>query len=139
MFHENLYTLRKLRQKTQEELAEAAGVSRQAYAKWETGETVPDLIRAGSLAAALGVSLDELVSYRPDELGLPVPPRGKHVFGVVKVGEKGQVVIPHRARKIFGIEPGDRLIVLGDESQGLAMVREADFLAILKAIQAGEA
>ena len=139
MFHENLYTLRKLRQKTQEELAEAAGVSRQAYAKWETGETVPDLIRAGNLAAALGVSLDELVSYRPDELGLPVPPRGKHVFGVVKVGEKGQVVIPHRARKIFGIEPGDRLIVLGDESQGLAMVREADFLAILKAIQAGEA
>ena len=139
MFHENLYTLRKLRQKTQEELAEAAGVSRQAYAKWETGETVPDLIRAGNLAAALGVSLDELVSYRPDELGLPVPPRGKHVFGVVKVGEKGQVVIPQRARKIFGIEPGDRLIVLGDESQGLAMVREADFLAILKAIQAGEA
>ena len=139
MFHENLYTLRKLRQKTQEELAEAAGVSRQAYAKWETGETVPDLIRAGNLAAALGVSLDELVSYRPDELGLPVPPRGKHVFGVVKVGEKGQVVIPHRARKIFGIESGDRLIVLGDESQGLAMVREADFLAILKAIQAGEA
>lgn len=57
------------------------------------------------------------------------PPRGKHAFGMVRVGDKGQIVIPARARKLFNIEPGDSLIVLGDEGQGLALMREQDFMA----------
>ena len=36
------------------------------------------------------------------------------------MGEKGQIVIPAKARKIFDIQPGDNLIILGDESQGIA-------------------
>ena len=49
---------------------------------------------------------------------------GKYVFGTVKVGEKGQIVIPRDARKLFGIQPGDTLLVLGDEKQGgLAIVK----------------
>lgn len=55
-------------------------------------------------------------------------PKGKHLFGTVKVGEKGQIVIPKDARKIFNINPGDSLIVLGDESQGLAILKSDDFL-----------
>lgn len=50
-------------------------------------------------------------------------PKGKHIFGTVKVGEKGQIVIPKEARVIFNIKPGDSLIVLGDESQGIAIVK----------------
>lgn len=50
-------------------------------------------------------------------------PDGKHIFGTVKVGEKGQIVIPKDARMIFNIKPGDTLLVLGDESQGIAIVK----------------
>lgn len=48
---------------------------------------------------------------------------GKHIFGTVKVGEKGQIVIPKEARDIFGIKSGDTLLLLGDETQGIAIVK----------------
>ena len=41
-------------------------------------------------------------------------PRGKHIFGTAKVGEKGQIVIPKEARTLFGVQPGDTLLILGD-------------------------
>ena len=57
-------------------------------------------------------------------------PKGKHLFGTVKVGEKGQIVIPKYARDIFGIQPGDSLVVLGDEAtSGLAIIKNDVFLA----------
>ena len=49
-------------------------------------------------------------------------PKGRHMFALVKVGEKGQIVIPVEARRIFDIKAGDTLLVLGDEKQGLALV-----------------
>lgn len=58
-------------------------------------------------------------------MALPHPPKGKHLFGAVKVGEKGQIVIPKDAREIFHIQPGDSLIVLGDEKRGLAILPAA--------------
>ena len=56
-------------------------------------------------------------------------PKGKHLFGTVKVGEKGQIVIPKDAREIFGIQPGDNLVVLGDEATGIAIMKHDVFLA----------
>ena len=50
-------------------------------------------------------------------------PKGKHIFGTVKVGERGQIVIPKEARELFDINPGDTLLVLGDEEQGIAVVK----------------
>ena len=47
----------------------------------------------------------------------------QQIFGTVKVGEKGQIVIPKEARQIFDIKAGDTLLVLGDEEQGLAIVK----------------
>jgi AbrB family looped-hinge helix DNA binding protein len=47
----------------------------------------------------------------------------RHVFGSVKVGERGQVVIPKEARELFDINPGDVLLVLGDVERGLALVK----------------
>ena len=41
----------------------------------------------------------------------------------VKVGEKGQIVIPKEARTVFGIQPGDTLLVLGDETRGIVVTR----------------
>ena len=131
MFHDNLIQMRKLLQMTQEDIAEKLGVTRQSVATWESGETVPDLDKCKQIADIFGVSLDDLANYEPDEnLGLAVPPKGKHLFGLVTVGEKGQIVIPAKARKLFEISPGDQLMVLGDEGQGLALVKEESFLAL---------
>ena len=131
MFHSNLIQLRKLNGLSQEELAEKLGVSRQTLSKWETGDSLPDIEKCRVLADVFGVTMDELVNYKPQIPGLGVPPKGKHVFGVVTVGEKGQIVIPARARKIFGIQPGDRLMVLGDEGQGIAIIKESDIFETL--------
>jgi AbrB family looped-hinge helix DNA binding protein len=121
---------------TQEDIAEKAGVSRQAVAKWESGETIPDLDKCKLLAEFFGVSLDDLANYEPeDNLGLDVPPKGKHLFGMVTVGDKGQIVIPSKARKLFDISPGDQLIVLGDESQGMAILKAKDFLNMANIIR----
>ena len=53
-------------------------------------------------------------------------PEGKHAW-VVTVGTKGQFVIPKEARDIFGIKPGDTLILLGDDKQGLAIPPKGAF------------
>lgn len=124
MFHSNLVQLRKLHHLSQEELAEKVGVSRQTLSKWETGESIPDIVRCKQLADVFSVTLDDLVKFESNEFfGLAVPPKGKHVFGVVTVGEKGQIVIPAKARKIFDINAGDQLLILGDEEQGIAIVK----------------
>lgn len=129
MFKDNLIQLRKFNRLTQEQLAEKIGVTRQAIAKWEAGDTVPDLDKCKALAEIFGVSLDDLANYEPEKnMNLPIPPKGKHLFGLVTVGEKGQIVIPAKARKIFSISAGEQLVVLGDEDQGLALVKSDYFL-----------
>ena len=50
-------------------------------------------------------------------------PKGKHVFGTVKIGDKGQIVIPKEARQVFGLNPGDSLLVLGDEENGIVLAK----------------
>lgn len=133
MFQDNLTELRKMNHLTQEELAETLGVSRQTLSKWETGESLPDIEKCRALAELFNVTLDALVCYESSESGLPIPKKGRHAFGVVKVGDKGQIVIPSKARKIFHICPGDSLIILGDEEQGLAVLREEDFATLVQA------
>ena len=61
-------------------------------------------------------------------------PKGKHIFGTVKVGEKGQIVIPAEARKIFNIKAGDTLLLLGDEKQGIAIVKNELFVEFANGI-----
>ena len=55
---------------------------------------------------------------------------GKYIFGVVKVGDKGQIVIPKDARNIYGIQPGDSLIVLGDQ-KGMALIKTDVFQSVI--------
>lgn len=51
---------------------------------------------------------------------------GKYIFGVVKINEKGQIVIPREARKIYNLKPGDALMLVGDKS-GMAMLKTQIF------------
>ena len=133
MFKDNLLELRKLNDMSQEELADLIGVSRQTLSKYETGESLPDIEKCKLIADVFGVTIDSLLNYEPKEnMGLAVPPRGKHIFGLVKMGDKGQIVIPAKARKIFDIKPGDNLLVLGDEGQGIAIIKEKGLLDLLR-------
>ena len=50
-------------------------------------------------------------------------PKGYHIFGTAKVGEKGQIVIPKDARTLFGIQSGDTLLILGDEQTGIIVTK----------------
>ena len=135
---QNLMVLRQLHQLSQEEVAGRIGVSRQAVAKWETGQSVPDILNCDALAKLYDVELDDLLHYDQEQTGKSIPPRGKHLFGTVRVGERGQMVLPKQAREVFGIKPGDRLVVLGDENSehpGIALMKEEFFLGIARLFQ----
>lgn len=125
MIYMNLKRLRNQHQYTQEMLAEELDVSRQVIAKWERGDSTPDLNLCVKLAELYDVTLDNLVNYNEKEAGLGVPPKGKHVFGTATVGERGQIVIPKKARELFHIEAGDTIIIVGDEERGLAIIPQS--------------
>jgi len=54
-------------------------------------------------------------------------PKGKYAW-TARVGERGQIVIPKEARDVFDIKPGDTLLLLGDEAQGIAIVKNDVFV-----------
>lgn len=60
-------------------------------------------------------------------------PEGKYAW-TVTVGEKGQIVIPKQAREVFGIQPGDNLVLLGDVKRGLAIPPKAMFASFAHAV-----
>lgn len=129
MIKDNLVLLRKLNEYSQEEIAEKIGISRQAYGKWEKGETVPDIEKCALLAEVYGITIDSLIHKEKldDSTTLPPAPKGKHIFGTVAVSERGQIVIPKQVRELFDIKGGDRMILLGDEAEGLALVKKEVF------------
>ena len=141
MLAENLALLRNIRGMTQEEVAEVIGISRQSYSKWEQGETIPDIEKCARLAEFYGVSIDSLV-HQDEEIGktrVAPAPMGKHLWGTVAMGAKGQIVIPKAARDTFRLREGDRLVVLGDEEQGIALIKAETFEERMqKALRAGQ-
>lgn len=125
--------LRQMHGISQEELAEKIGISRQAYAKWESGATVPDIEKCKRLADYYGVTVDSLLTTQRDEkMGiLPPAPKGKNLWGSVTINERGQLVIPKATRERFGLTGGQRLIVLSDE-EGIALIPAEQFEARMK-------
>ena len=117
----NLKFFRKKDGYTQEQIAEKIGVSRQAVAKWERGEALPDIENVIALADVYAVTVDSLVrSVGSYAMGVT---EKKHMFGLVRVNDKGQITLPKQCRDVFGIEPQDTLLILGDEDKGIALVK----------------
>ena len=103
---------------TQDDIAEKLGVSRQAVAKWERGESVPDIESVVSLAGIFGVTVDVLLKSTE-----AVGNGQQYMFGLAKLNDKGQITLPVECRRVFGIEPGDLILVLGDTDKGIALVK----------------
>ena len=137
MLKDNLVMLRNIHGFSQEELAEKINISRQAYAKWERGDTIPDVEKCSRLAEIYGVSIDSLVKTEKTEgLGtIPPAPKGKNIWGSVVINERGQIVIPKAARDQFALTGGQRLIVLSDQ-EGIALIPAEQFEARMKAVLA---
>ena len=133
MLKDNLVMLRNLHGFSQEAIAEKIGISRQAYAKWETGATVPDIEKCLLLAEVYGTTIDSLIRTESVEgLGIiPPAPRGKNIWGSLAIGERGQIVIPKGARDLFGLTGGQRMVVLSDEN-GIALIPEEVFMSNMR-------
>ena len=123
MLKENLIMLRNTHGFSQEQIAEKIGISRQAYAKWESGATVPDIEKCSLLADVYGISINSLIKEEKVEgVGiLPPAPAGKSIWGIVTVNDRGQIVILKDAREKYDITGGTRLIVAGD-GVGIALI-----------------
>ena len=119
MIAENIKYLRKREGISQEEFAERFGVSRQSVSKWESGESTPDITKCLEIAQYYDISIDMLVSAPLGGQDVTLnTSEGRYIFGIVKVGDRGQVVIPKHAREVFKIKAGDRLMVMGDTAKG---------------------
>lgn len=127
----NLAYLRKLNHYSIEEIAGEIGVSRQAVSKWETGQSMPDIINCAALAEFYHVSVDDLLYFDGNNSQVGIPPKGQHIFGTVTLEEKGQVTVPKDAIQMLDLKTGDTLLVLGDENpetMGIAFVPAKQFL-----------
>lgn len=134
MLKENLIMLRNIHGYSQEEIAGKIEISRQAYAKWESGATVPDIEKCKRLADIYGVTIDSLLKTETADgkMTMPPPPKGKNIWGSVTINERGQIVIPKEVREKFGLTGNRRLIVLTDDKEGIALVPAEIFEARLK-------
>lgn len=83
MLSNNIYTLRRQRGLSQEQLAEALDVSRQAISKWENGAAVPELDKLQAIAAFFGVTLDELTGNATAPKDTPTSPQRTFKIGIV--------------------------------------------------------
>jgi AbrB family looped-hinge helix DNA binding protein len=127
----NLRSLRNRNNWSLEYVAERLEVSRQAVAKWENGDSLPDVMKCDALASLYDVTLTDLIRHNEETEGIPIGPAGKHIFGIVPVGARGQIVLPKKARDLLNIETGDTLIVLGDTnpaSTGIALIDNEAFM-----------
>ena len=102
-------------------------MTRQTLAKWENGEASPTIDDCIRMADIFDITVNDLAADIAEEDLDFVAPKGKHIFGLVTVGERGQIVIPKDARELFAINPGDKLLVMGDEKQGIAIVKADAF------------
>ncbi len=121
---DNLRILRAKERYSMEDIAEIIGVSRQSVAKWESGESLPDIDKCVKLAKLYKVTLDDLVSATIEELEMEDDEeKGKYCFGVVKL-QDGKIIVPDKAKEIFKLDEGDTLMFLGDKKKGgMALVK----------------
>lgn len=125
---DNLRVLRHKYGYTLEALAEIISVSRQTVAKWEAAESYPDIVNCTKLATLYKISLDELVNRPFSEID-----NGKfelkdgRICGVLDISEEGNIHIPEQVMELFDMKPGEKILLLADTKQGIAIVKCSQF------------
>lgn len=125
---ENLCFMRQKNGYTLEALAEIISVSRQTVAKWEAGDTFPDILNCMKLASLYKVSLDELVN-KPLKyvINSDFTTEDERICGVVELSLEGTITIPDIVLEMFKIQRGDKMLLLADKKQGLALIKCTQF------------
>lgn len=125
---DNLRFLRCKNGYTLEALAEIISVSRQSIAKWEAGDSVPDIINCVKLATLYKISLDELVN-RPlkSTEDSDFIAEGNKICGVVDLSKEGSLQLPKSIMELFDIHGGDKILLLADKNQGIALLKCSQF------------
>ncbi len=121
---ENLAILRQKNGYTMEALAEIISVSRQTIAKWEAGDSYPDILNCTKLASLYKISLDELVNKQLKlVMNSDMITEGEQVYGVVDISPEGTVPVPDSVMKLFDMQCGDKVILLADKKRGIALLK----------------
>ena len=123
---ENLRTLRIRERYSLEDVAEIIGVSRQSVAKWESGESFPDIEKCAKLSKLYKVTLDALVNEAVSMESGYASEDGKYCFGITVLGEDKKIILPDKALELFDIRPGDGVLILADSEKGMALVKCGD-------------
>ena len=122
-----LKEMRQLAKLTQEQLAEKMNVSRQSVAKWENGESIPDIAKCCELAKIFDMEIEDIASMfiQNYDTGLPHP-KNRYLFGVSRIVDN-KIILPEEALNVFELKNGDDLIVLGDITQGIALLPKKEY------------
>ena len=125
---DNLKVLRYKNGYTLEAIAEIISVSRQSVAKWEAGDSIPDIVNCVKLASLYKISLDELVNLplknvQIDDFVL----EQDRICGILDVSQEGTIRIPDAVMEVFHIHRGDKVLLLADKKQGIALGKCSQF------------
>lgn len=125
---ENLRLLRQKYGYSLEALAEILAVSRQTIAKWEAEASYPDILTITKLASLYKVTLDELV-YTPlmQAITNEYLDTNHRVCGLVKISETCEIRLHQTVMDMFHFQPGEKILLLADKKQGLALVKCSQF------------
>ena len=124
----NLIFMRHNHGYTMEALAEIISVSRQTIAKWEAGESFPDIMNCMKLATLYKITLDELV-YKPlseAKAGDFSSDKNK-ICGILNIDENGAINLPEPLMEMFDMKAGDKVLLLADRREGIAIVKCSQF------------
>lgn len=125
---DNLRLMRSKYGYTLESLAEIVDVSRQTIAKWETGESYPDIEKCVKLAYLYKISLDELVNRPLWDVQIQNLNTGENkLCGVLELSEEGSITLPKQVMDMFDIKPGEKILLLAERKQGIAIVKCSQF------------
>lgn len=124
----NLIFMRHKHGYTMEALAEIISVSRQTVAKWESGESYPDIMNCMKLATLYKITLDELV-YKPlkEALDKEVASDTNKICGILDIAEQGVIKLPNALMEMFDMKVGDKVLLLADRREGIALVKCSQF------------
>jgi len=125
---DNLKLMRSKYGYTLESLAEIVDVSRQTIAKWEAGESYPDIEKCVKLAYLYKISLDELVNRPLWDTQIHELNTGENkLCGVLALSEEGSITLPKQVMEMFDIRPGEKILLLAEQKQGIAIVKCSQF------------